>query len=107
MLETLYQLIIGHAVTDYALQSKHHMDLKNRNTSAGKHIWFLALSAHSILNGGAVYIVTGSMVLGVLETVFHFWIDFLKCDGQITMLEDQLAHGSCKILWALCASMFI
>lgn len=101
--ETLWQLILGHSVADFALQSKHAARMKNRNTDEGRNIWFQALMAHSLVNGAAVYIITGSMGLGIAETLLHFWIDYGKCDNWYGMTVDQALHIGCKLSWALMA----
>lgn len=103
----LFQLIIGHAIADYALQSEAMSRYKNWNTPPEPPLgqkqvicWFYWLAAHSLVNGGTVYIITHSALLGFLETIAHCMIDFLKLRNTISLHQDQLLHIICKCIWA-------
>lgn len=99
-LTVLFWLMFGHAVADFALQSEFMSRGKNRNTETGKTHWPYALFAHSIIHGGAVAAVTGSVLLGVVETVLHGLTDFWKCEGKLTLKQDQMIHIGCKLVYA-------
>jgi hypothetical protein len=63
--------------------------------------WYYWLSAHTLVHGGAVFLITGSLTLGVLETVVHWLIDFGKCEGWFGIHVDQALHVGCKVLWCV------
>lgn len=102
-----FQLLIAHAVADFALQGDAMGAGKNRHhtihTNTNSHFpsWHYWMSAHSLIHGGAVYIVTGSMMLGMIETVLHALIDFSKCEDWINMHADQALHILCKIAYCV------
>ncbi len=99
-------LIIGHALADYPLQGEFLAKAKNRFAPVAGVPWYQALGAHSLIHGGAVGWITGSILLGVLETVSHFVIDDLKCGRRISYNIDQLLHVLCKLLWVLLLYVF-
>lgn len=105
----LFALAIGHALADYPLQGAFLADAKNRhsdpfalaeNTSSPLGLWIHALTAHSLIHGGAVWLITGSVTLALVEVVLHWLIDFSKCEGWFGYTTDQLLHLSCKALYA-------
>jgi hypothetical protein len=102
-LTVFFQLLVAHAVADFALQGEAMGSGKNRHNKihlkAGKHFpsWQYWLAAHSLVHGGGTYIVTGSLLLGVIEMVLHGLIDFAKCEGWINFHVDQGLHVLCKI----------
>lgn len=99
-----FLLIAGHALADFALQGDAMAVNKNRNmkTELQKHVpWYYWLASHAMIHGGAVALVTGSVGLGIAETVCHFLIDFSKCERWFSIHVDQLLHVSCKVLWIL------
>lgn len=81
-METLALLIFAHALADYPLQgtwiatTKSHVD---RHQS--EYPWYQSLMAHSVIHGGFVGLITGSLLLGLGETLAHFVIDYLKSNG--------------------------
>jgi len=99
--EMLFLLFAGHAIADFPLQTDFIATCKNRNSEGGKSIWRWILGAHSIIHGGIVFLITGSLIFGILETIFHFIIDFVKCDGHTSFDQDQLLHILCKVIWTL------
>lgn len=108
--EMFFALVCGHAVADYALQSDFIAKGKNRHhtTTAPpgqkwQPVWPLVLSAHGLIHGTAVYIVTGIWWLGQAETVAHCLIDFGKCEAKYGIYTDQGLHIACKVLWVLIA----
>jgi hypothetical protein len=98
-----FQFLIAHAVADFALQGDAMGAGKNRHhtihTNKNGHFppWYYWLLAHSLIHGGAVYLVTGSMILGMVETVLHALIDFAKCEDWINIHVDQTLHILCKV----------
>lgn len=94
-------MIVGHAIADYPLQGDFLSKAKNRFAPLAGVPWYQALGAHSIIHGGFVFAITGSLVLGVAETAVHFLIDDTKCRGRISFNTDQFLHIACKALWAL------
>lgn len=101
MVETLALLIAGHAIADYPLQGDFLAKAKNRFAPIPGVPWYQALGAHSIIHGGFVGVITGSLWLGLAETVVHFLIDDAKCAGRISYNTDQSLHIACKVAWAM------
>jgi len=108
--KTFFLLLVGHAMSDFALQTEAMAFGKNRfngppkNYDPEKHgplakVWPFWLSAHALISGGAVYIVTGVWWLGLAETVFHWWIDYQKTGKAFGVYYDQMLHILCKFLW--------
>lgn len=58
-------------------------------------------------HGGFVGIITGSVFLGIAETMMHWFIDDGKCRGVIDFNTDQTLHIVCKIAWAMVATLII
>ena len=101
MLEIFFLLLCGHAMADFALQSRDMAKMKSRHTPfvwEGKTylIWPYVLTAHSLIHGLMVYVMTHNEYLGIAETILHFGIDQLKIDGKINLHVDQLLHVICK-----------
>lgn len=94
-------LIFAHALGDYPLQNDFMARGKNWKTPVEAVPWYYLLSAHAVIHGGLAGLVTGSAVIGVLETVAHFSIDLLKNRGVISIHGDQALHIGCKVVWAL------
>lgn len=100
--QLLFWLIVGHAVADWTgIQGQFLSDAKNRHTPVGEHLWGWGLFYHSMIHGGAVAYMTGSIELGLAEAVIHGITDALKCEGKIGIHTDQAIHIACKIIWAL------
>ncbi len=107
LLATLILLFAGHALCDFPLQGQFLSDAKNhRRLGVGEH-WARALFAHSMIHCAMVYLITGSVILGMAEFVIHAATDYAKCDGRITSTQDQAIHYACKIAWALIAWRFL
>lgn len=97
----LFLLIAAHAIADYPLQGDFLAQAKDRNTAIGKVFWPHALFAHSVIHGGFVLVITGSVALAAAETVIHAVTDWLKCEKRISLNTDQAIHIGCKVVWAL------
>ena len=102
-------LAIGHAVADYPLQGSFLANAKNRHSDISSYfggsnpagVWIHAMTAHALIHAGAVWLVTGSAVLAVIELVAHWVIDYLKCEDRISFNTDQLLHYGCKLIYAI------
>lgn len=109
MFQTLFELLAAHALADFALQSDAMAKGKNRHNrpeyipEGQKYIpcWPYWLTAHALIHGGAVYLVTGSLWWGLTETVLHWFIDFIKCEGVTNPHVDQALHLWCRIWYAV------
>jgi hypothetical protein len=102
-----FALLIGHALADFPLQGEYLALFKNRHyvsTEPGKEpevVWPYVLSAHAIIHMGAVWMITGSFLLSLLEFVLHWVIDFVKCEGLTNYHVDQFLHMGCKALYVV------
>lgn len=103
-LTLLLALIVAHALCDYPLQGDFLSKAKNRTAPIAGVPWYQAMAAHAAIQGGAVTLLTGSVVLGVAEFVAHFIIDDLKCRGRLSFNADQALHVACKVLWVVLLS---
>lgn len=91
----LWWLIIGHAAADYGIQTEYVATMRNRKHAA----WVYPLTAHALIHGGVVAFITGSIILGLAETIAHWCIDFGKCEGWFGIHSDQGMHVGCKVMW--------
>ncbi len=102
-------LAIGHAVADFPLQGTFLAKAKNRHADVSSYfphgtpagVWVHALTAHSLIHAGAVWWITGSAVLGSIELVAHWLIDYAKCEGWTRFNTDQTLHYVCKVIYAM------
>ena len=105
----LFMLLFGHALGDMAWQSDAMAKGKNRNNipqnvPEGQKLvncWPYFLSAHALIHGGIVFVITGNIGFGVWETAAHWIIDYTKCskNGHLTPHTDQALHIACKLLY--------
>lgn len=95
----LFYLLAGHALCDYPLQGDFLAKGKNHRNPIPGVPWYQCLIAHSIIHGGMVTLVTGNLLLGVIETSIHALIDFLKCSNKFGFNTDQFLHVVCKVAW--------
>jgi hypothetical protein len=97
-----FQLMIGHALADFVLQTDTMARAKDRHSdfSKGKGEsfppWYYWLAAHALVHGGVVFVVTGSAVLALVEVILHSAIDYAKCERWIGFHQDQALHVLCK-----------
>lgn len=99
-----FWLVVAHFVADYPLQGDTTAREKNRHakTPLQTHVpWYYWLTAHALMHGGAVALVTGSALLGVAETAAHWLIDFGKCERWFSIHVDQALHIACKMAWLM------
>lgn len=104
--ELLWWLSVGHAFSDFVLQSEWMARAKNRHRPTSpppgqtpQTVWPYVLTAHALMHGGVVALATGSVRLGVAEAVLHWCIDFGKCENWYGIHADQGMHWLCKIAW--------
>lgn len=96
-LALFFALTIGHALGDFALQGSYLSVQKNRHLADSRAEWLVAITAHSLIHAGAVWMITGSILLGAIELVLHAIIDLAKCEKKFGHLSDQALHLLCKI----------
>lgn len=106
MLTLLFWMLVGHALADYPLQGDFLSQAKNPVIGYSGFPWKQALVWHAMIHAGAVALVTGSVVLGVLELMAHTLIDYAKCKGYFGCGEgaihiDQGLHVACKVTWLI------
>lgn len=94
MIRKLYELLLAHAITDYALQGAWMAQEKQAVWSDN---WAWILGAHGVVNGAGVYYVTGSIWLSVGEIIVHSLIDYMGMSTGI----DQALHMLSKIMWVI------
>lgn len=106
MLTGIALLVFGHMLADYPLQGDFLARGKNASAPLPGVPWPLILVSHAIIHGGVVGVITGSLWLGIAETVAHTIIDHGKCVGALdsdpkwAFVKDQALHILCKLLWA-------
>jgi len=102
-LELFFQFLVVHAVLDFMIQPDIMASAKSRSStfhSDGDNDippWYYWLGAHALGHGGAVYLVSGNLWLGFIETALHGFIDYTKCERKTTLAQDQLLHLACKV----------
>jgi len=100
----LFYMIAGHALMDFSLQNDTMALEKNRHRDSPmqKSVpWYYWLTAHALIHGGTVGYITGSIHLGIAETIIHWIIDFGKCEKWYNIHVDQFLHIACKVVWYL------
>lgn len=102
----LFLLLVAHAVCDYPLQGDFLAKAKNERAPIAGVPWQQAMTAHCLIHAGAVYLITGSSLLAVMEFCVHLITDRAKCCGHIGFTADQTIHYVCKIAWAFMAVVF-
>ena len=105
LLETFFLMIFGHALADFVLQPEVMGFGKNRNDKVHNQThsmfphWIYWMTSHSFIHGGIVYLITGSVLLGIAETFLHWAIDYAKCEGWLSLHQDQGGHVACKLVY--------
>ena len=100
-----FQFLVGHALGDYVFQRDIMARSKSRHADIYKTAgpgfpgWYYWLLAHALVHGGAVFLISGSALLGIIETVLHTIIDYCKCEHWISLHLDQVLHILCKIAY--------
>jgi hypothetical protein len=104
----LLALIMGHMLGDFPLQGQFLALGKERGywrgehapTNGGRCMWMYCLTAHSLIQAGIVWLISGSLVLCLVELVVHWVIDLSKGEGLINLATDQLLHIGTKVIFA-------
>lgn len=94
----LFWMLVSHGVCDYPLQSGWMSEHKSPKVDDQ---WYYPMAAHSLTHGGGVALATGSVPLGIAETIAHYFIDLAKCMGWTSIHADQGLHVLCKLVWLL------
>lgn len=111
MTELFIKYLMGHALCDFALQSDVMAKFKNWNNKPDNipngqklvSVWQYWMASHALIHGGVVYLISGSIWLGAIETVLHFGIDCAKCKNWTNPHQDQLLHVICKMMYLIYA----
>lgn len=101
-LATTLALLVGvHFLADYPLQGDFLSRAKNHTNPLDGVPWYQALTAHSGIQAFGVGLVTGSLVLALLEFVVHWLTDYGKSAGWYGFNADQFIHIACKVVWVV------
>lgn len=94
MLALLFKFLIGHFIGDVALQSEDLVKFK--------HTSLFFLTAHSFIYGGVIYLlINQNLFIGIIATISHWIIDWLKIHKFINLAQDQILHFSILIIGGL------
>jgi len=100
LLVYFFKLLIAHAFTDFSLQSEMMNKYKAIVTDEEKFVvanWIHWLLAHSLVNAGGVWLVTGNYIYGFIEFIVHFFVDLMKVKNVISPDVDQIIHIFTKV----------
>jgi Protein of unknown function (DUF3307) len=100
-LALFFAFAISHALADFPLQGDYLAREKQRSKAASSLEWFIALTAHSLIHAGGVWLVSGRVGFGVAEFFLHWLIDFGKGEGKYGYATDQTLHLSCKVAYVV------
>lgn len=108
-IEILFVLLFLHFLADFSLQSEAMAKGKNRHFRSeyilkgekNKITWFYWLTAHTFIQGGLIFIFFPIIWIALIEVVFHFLLDFLKCDNVTNPHIDQGLHVLLRIIYAM------
>ena len=107
-LALFFAFAIAHALADFPLQGDYLAREKQRSKAGSSREWFVALTAHSLIHSGGVWLVSGSVLLGAAELFLHWLIDFGKGEGKFGYIADQSLHLGCKVGYvAIMAAGFV
>ncbi len=105
-LAAFFALAIGHAFADFPLQGEFLAICKNRrylmrlkDPERPVSMWISCMAAHCLIHAGMVWLITGSVLLGLAELVIHWVLDMLKCEGKTDFNTDQICHLVCKAVY--------
>ena len=105
----IFKFLIGHALADFVFQptamAKGKVRNKNNNSMSGRNEpvipWPYWLTAHALVHAGVVWLITGSLLLGGVEVVLHWLIDFAKNENWTNIHIDQILHIFCKATYLI------
>jgi hypothetical protein len=100
-LALFFAFAIFHALADFPLQGDYLARVKQRSKADSVPEWFIALTAHSLIHAGGVWLVTGSVTLAAVELLLHWLIDLGKGEGFYGYVADQLLHIGCKVVYVV------
>lgn len=100
-MQMFFYLLCGHALADYSLQTDFIAKGKNRRTPIPGVPWYYIMLSHCLIHGGTVGLLTGNIYFAVIETILHFIIDVIKCEGYTNIHQDQAAHVVCKVIYSV------
>lgn len=93
-------LCMGHFLADFGLQS----DRMAVEKCPGRDVtlsWPWWLISHAAIHGFIVSMISGSILIGLLEWVFHVFIDYTKCRFHTSLGLDQALHLLTKAFWVV------
>lgn len=96
-MKIFFILLCVHALTDFQLQNGAMWQCKGRDCSR----WYYWLTAHALICGLGVYVVTQCLPLAIVEVVCHWLIDFYKGEKWIDIHTDQILHIACRIIYVI------
>ena len=99
--------LVVHALADFPLQGAYLAKQKVLREADSPAEWFVALTAHSLVHAGAVWLVSGSLILGCIEFVLHCLIDIGKGEKKYGILTDQALHLTCKIGYVVAMTWYL
>ena len=97
-MKIFFLLLCVHALTDFQLQNGAMWHFKKRRVSDR---WWHWLTAHALICGGGVYVVTQCLPLAICEVFLHWMIDFCKGEECISFQTDQILHLACRIVYVI------
>ena len=100
-LALFFAFAISHALADFPLQGDYLARVKQRSKADSMPEWFIALTAHSLIHAGGVWLVTGSVTLAAIELLLHWLIDLGKGEGYYGYVADQVLHLTCKVVYVI------
>ncbi len=96
-----FAFAIVHALADFPLQGDYLARMKVRDQAGTLPEWIVALTAHSLVHAGGVWLISGSPLLGATELGLHWLIDFGKGEGKFGYVTDQVLHITCKVAYVI------
>lgn len=98
--DLLFLMFAGHFLADFPLQGDHIAKTKNRHRKPDyipegqtpTPIWFYSLTAHAMIQGLVIYIITQRLDFALYQTITHWVIDFMKCENWTNPHLDQILH---------------
>ena len=112
----LFLLIAGHSLADTALQSdamgkgkKRDKEIDMSRVPKGQkplNLWWMWLSHHALIHGLVVACITGRVMLGVVEALSHWIIDFFKGENCYSPYGDQTLHLLMKVVYVLYIAVY-
>ncbi len=96
-----FAFAIAHALADFPLQGDYLARMKRRDQVSTPSEWIISLTAHSLVQAGGVWIVSGSPLLGAVELCLHWLIDLGKGEGKFGYVTDQVLHLACKLAYVI------